>query len=87
MVLRDGQWIVVDDERFLFMPGEKHELRTVRFRTLGCYPLTAAMESDADSLDAIIAELEQSGESERSGRVIDKDGSSAMEQKKKQGYF
>lgn len=87
-VERDGQLIMVDDDRFRFKPGEKPQMRKIRFRTLGCYPLTGAIESDADTLDAIIDETLGAVESERTTRVIDKDGGSAsMEKRKLEGYF
>ena len=87
VVQRDGALIMVDDERLTLREGEHVERRRVRFRTLGCYPLTGAIESEADSLDAIIAEMEQSRSSERQGRIIDHDGASSMERKKQEGYF
>ena len=87
VVERDGQWIMVDDDRMPLLPGEAPQLRRVRFRTLGCYPLTAAVESDADTLDAIIAETRAAEHSERRGRLIDHDGEAAMERKKREGYF
>ena len=68
-------------------PGETPELKRVRFRTLGCYPLTGAVESDADDLDAVIAEMETSGQSERAGRLIDQADGDSMEKKKREGYF
>ena len=87
-VERDGQLIMVDDDRFRFLPGEKPQMRKIRFRTLGCYPLTGAIESDADTLDGIIDETLGAVESERTTRVIDKDGGSAsMEKRKLEGYF
>lgn len=87
-VERDGQLIMVDDDRFRFLPGEKPRMRKIRFRTLGCYPLTGAIESDADTLDEIIDETLGAAESERTTRVIDKDGGSAsMEKRKLEGYF
>lgn len=87
-VERDGQLIMVDDDRFRFLPGERPQMRMVRFRTLGCYPLTGATESTADTLDAIIEETLGAVESERTTRVIDKDGGSAsMERRKLEGYF
>lgn len=87
-VERDGQLIMVDDDRFRFLPGEKPQMRKIRFRTLGCYPLTGAIESDADTLDEIIDETLGAVESERTTRVIDKDGGSAsMEKRKREGYF
>jgi sulfate adenylyltransferase subunit 2 len=87
IVERDGALIMVDDERFVLREGERIEPRRVRFRTLGCYPLTGAIESDADSLDAIIEEMRSSRSSERQGRIIDHDGASSMERKKQEGYF
>lgn len=88
VVRRDGQWIMVDDPgRIVLGPGERVQQRFVRFRTLGCWPLTAAMESDADTLDALIAEIESSRWSERQGRLIDTDGDASMEGKKQEGYF
>jgi sulfate adenylyltransferase subunit 2 len=87
VVERDGTLLMVDDDRLPLRPGEVPELRSVRFRTLGCYPLTGAIESDADSLAAIIEELRCSRYSERQGRVIDRDGGSSMELKKQEGYF
>ncbi len=87
VVNRGGQWIMVDDERFPFGPGETAELRQVRFRTLGCWPLTAAIESDADSLEAVIAETFNARSSERQGRLIDSDTPGSMEKKKQEGYF
>ncbi len=87
VVDRDGQWIMVDDDRMPLHPGESPEPRRVRFRTLGCYPLTAAVESAADSLDAIIAETLAADDSERAGRLIDHDGEASMERKKREGYF
>ena len=87
VVHRDGALIVPDDDRMVFHPGEKPEIKTVRFRTLGCYPLTGAVESTAATLDEIIAEMKSSRSSERQGRVIDHDGAGSMEQKKQEGYF
>lgn len=87
VVERDGTMIVVDDERLLMQPGEVPQMRKVRFRTLGCYPLTGAIESDADSLDAIIEEMKRSTKSERQGRLIDQDPTASMERKKREGYF
>src|SRR4051812_38324323 len=86
-VVRDGALIMVDDERLPMTPGERAQQRVIRFRTLGCYPLSAAVLSQATSLDAIIAELEASPASERQGRLIDKDQVGAMERKKREGYF
>ena len=87
VVERDGALIMVDDERMPLAPGEKPQMRSVRFRTLGCYPLTGAIESTADTLPAIIEEMLVSTTSERQGRVIDKDSNASMEQKKQEGYF
>ncbi len=87
VVERDGALIMVDDERMPLHPGEKPELRKVRFRTLGCYPLTGAVESDAETLEAIVDELMASRASERQGRVIDRDDKASMERKKREGYF
>ena len=87
VVERDGVLIMVDDDRMPLGPGEEPALRRVRFRTLGCYPLTGAIESDADTLDAIILEMLLATTSERQGRVIDHDGASSMERKKAEGYF
>ena len=86
-VERNGMLIVVDDDRFNLQPKETIELRRVRFRTLGCYPLTGAVESSATDVPQIIMELLQSRMSEREGRAIDSDGSSSMEKKKQDGYF
>ena len=86
-VVRDGLILMVDDERFRLQPGEVVETRTVRFRTLGCYPLTGAVESEAATLDDIIAEMRSSRSSERQGRAIDHDGAGSMERKKREGYF
>lgn len=87
VVERDGALIMVDDGRLPLLPGEVPQQRLVRFRTLGCYPLTGAIESDAASIDEIIAELEASRSSERQGRIIDRDQSGSMEKKKEEGYF
>ena len=87
VVERDGALIMVDDERMPLAAGETPRLRRVRFRTLGCYPLTGAIESEADSLSAILAEMQAARSSERQGRVIDKDGAASMEMKKQEGYF
>ena len=87
VVERGGTLIVVDDARLPLLQGESPVMRKVRFRTLGCYPLTGAIESDADNLDAIIEEMKHSTQSERQGRVIDHDPSSSMEKKKREGYF
>ncbi|ASG23574.1 MULTISPECIES: sulfate adenylyltransferase subunit CysD [Nitrospirillum] len=87
VVERDGALIMVDDDRLPMKPGEVPQMRRVRFRTLGCYPLTGAIDSDADSLPAIIREMLLARTSERQGRVIDRDGGASMEQKKQEGYF
>jgi len=87
VVKRDGVWIMVDDDRMPLEPGEKPEMKSVRFRTLGCYPLTGAVESEADTLPDIIQEMLVATRSEREGRVIDTDQDGSMEQKKKEGYF
>ena len=87
VVRRHGAWIMVDDDRLPLDPGEMPEMRVVRFRTLGCYPLTGAVESSASTVDGIIRELQDSRMSERQGRLIDADGAGSMEQKKREGYF
>jgi len=87
VVERDGTLIMVDDERMPLLPGEKPMTKKVRFRTLGCYPLTGAIESEADTLPAIIQEMLLTTSSERQGRVIDHDQSASMEKKKQEGYF
>jgi sulfate adenylyltransferase subunit 2 len=87
VVQRSGTWIMVDDDRLPLEPGEKPQMRLVRFRTLGCYPLTGAIDSDADSLDDIVAEMETARVSERQGRLIDTDEAASMEKKKREGYF
>jgi len=87
VVNRGGRWIMVDDERMPLRPGEAPQLRRVRFRTLGCYPLTAAVESDAETIDGVVAETLAAGRSEREGRLIDHDGEASMERKKREGYF
>jgi sulfate adenylyltransferase subunit 2 len=87
VVLRDGAWIMVDDDRMRLAAGEQPVMRRVRFRTLGCYPLTGAIESDADTVAGIIAELLRATTSERQGRMIDHDGAASMEKKKQEGYF
>lgn len=87
VVRRDGMLIMRDDERMELKPGEKVEELDVRFRTLGCYPLTGAVLSNASDLSSIREEMRQSRTSEREGRVIDKDGSASMEEKKQEGYF
>ena len=87
IVERDGALIMVDDDRMPLGPDEQPMLRVVRFRTLGCYPLSGAIESNADTLEAIIAEMLLTRTSERQGRVIDHDQSGSMEKKKQEGYF
>src|SRR5471032_2849671 len=87
VVERDGQLIMVDDERMRLLPGEVPQLRKIRFRTQGCYPLTCAVESDAETLPQIIQEMLLATTSERQGRVIDHDQSASMEKKKREGYF
>jgi sulfate adenylyltransferase subunit 2 len=87
VVERDGTLIMVDDDRMPLYPGEKPMLKKVRFRTLGCYPLTGAVESNADTLPAIIQEMLLTTTSERQGRMIDHDQSASMEKKKQEGYF
>ena len=87
VVERDGTLIMVDDDRMPLRPGEEPMMRKVRFRTLGCYPLTGAIESPADTLAEIIAEMMTARTSEREGRVIDRDAPSSMEIKKQEGYF
>ena len=87
VVTRDGVTIMVDDDRFQFEPGEEPEEKWVRFRTLGCYPLSGAVESEADNLTDIIQEMLLATRSEREGRVIDYDQSGSMEEKKREGYF
>ena len=87
VVRRSGTWIMVDDDRLPLHPGEVPEMRWVRFRTLGCYPLTGAVESQAETLEQIIAELRQSRSSERQGRLVDTDEEASMERKKREGYF
>jgi sulfate adenylyltransferase subunit 2 len=87
VVRRGDMWIMVDDDRLPLLPGEQPELRPVRFRTLGCYPLTGAIESTAATVGEIIAELQRSRASERQGRLIDSDETASMERKKRQGYF
>ena len=87
VVKRDGTLIMVDDDRMPLHPGEKPEMRSVRFRTLGCYPLTGAVESTATTLPEIIQEMLLTKSSERQGRVIDHDAAASMEKKKQEGYF
>ena len=87
VVKRAGTWIMVDDERMPLEPGEKPQMRRVRFRTLGCYPLSGAIESDAATLEDIVAEMKTAQVSERQGRLIDTDEAASMEKKKREGYF
>ncbi|MBN9479990.1 MAG: sulfate adenylyltransferase subunit CysD [Bordetella sp.] len=87
VVQREGALIVVDDARMRLRPGESPQTRTVRFRTLGCYPLSGAIESEAATLEAVIAEMRASRSSERQGRLIDRDQAGSMERKKQEGYF
>jgi sulfate adenylyltransferase subunit 2 len=87
VVERDGTLIMVDDERMRLNPGEKPQMKLVRFRTLGCYPLTGAIESEATTLPQIIREMFLARNSERQGRMIDHDEAASMEQKKREGYF
>ncbi len=87
VVKRCGQWIMVDDERFPLNPGETPKLRVVRFRTLGCYPLSAAIESTATTVSEIVRETQAARTSERQGRLIDFDQTASMERKKQEGYF
>jgi len=87
IVERDGTLIMVDDDRMKLAPTERTEMRLVRFRTLGCYPLTGAIESDADTLEGIVTEMFTARTSERQGRLIDTDEKASMEKKKREGYF
>jgi len=87
VVERDGTWIMVDDDRMPLEPGEEPQLKRVRFRTLGCYPLSGAIESEADTLPKIIQEMLLANTSERQGRLIDFDTAASMEKKKVEGYF
>ena len=87
VVRRAGSWIMVDDDRMRLEPGERTEMRLVRFRTLGCYPLTGAIESTAASVPEIVQELLSAASSERQGRTIDHDETASMEKKKREGYF
>lgn len=87
VVSRDGALIMVDDDRLVLRDGERVEMKKVRFRTLGCYPLTGAIQSEASTLEEVIAEMLVSTTSERQGRVIDQDPSASMEKKKQEGYF
>ncbi len=87
VVEREGNIIMVDDDRFRLLPGEKPEMKMVRFRTLGCYPLSGAIESDAATLPEVIQEMLLTRQSERQGRIIDYDEAASMEKKKREGYF
>ena len=87
VIRRDGEIIMADDSRLRLRPGERPERLKVRFRTLGCYPLTGGLESDAETLDAVIAETLAADNSERSSRVIDNEAAGSMERRKKEGYF
>jgi sulfate adenylyltransferase subunit 2 len=87
VVFRSGNIIMVDDERMRLLPGEKPEIKKVRFRTLGCYPLTGGVESEADTLDTVIDEILGAATSERTSRVIDKEAAGSMERRKREGYF
>ncbi|XHF06948.1 sulfate adenylyltransferase subunit CysD [Archangium gephyra] len=87
VVDRKGQWIMVDDDRMRLRPGEKPQLKQVRFRTLGCYPLSGAIESSATNVEEIITEMMEARVSERQGRLIDHDEEGSMELKKREGYF
>jgi sulfate adenylyltransferase subunit 2 len=87
VVRRDGAWIMVDDDRLPLEPGEQPEMRLVRFRTLGCYPLTGAVQSDAVTLEDVVSEMRSTRVSERQGRLIDSDEAASMEKKKREGYF
>jgi sulfate adenylyltransferase subunit 2 len=87
VVRRAGTWILLGDERLPLEPGEVPQERMVRFRTLGCYPLTGAIESEAETVAAIVDELRRAKTSERQGRLIDADESASMEKKKREGYF
>jgi sulfate adenylyltransferase subunit 2 len=86
-VVRDGQILMLDDDRFRLKPGEVVQERMIRFRTLGCYPLTAGVDSTATDLDSVVAETLGARTSERQGRLIDHDQTGAMEKKKQEGYF
>lgn len=87
VVERDGNLIMVDDERMRLLPGEKPQIKKVRFRTLGCYPLTGGIESDADTLDNVITETFSAVTSERTSRIIDSEVAGSMERRKREGYF
>jgi sulfate adenylyltransferase subunit 2 len=87
VVERDGQLIMVDDDRMRLNPGEVPQMKSVRFRTLGCYPLSGAVESEAATLPDVIQEMLLATTSERQGRMIDHDQAASMEKKKQEGYF
>jgi sulfate adenylyltransferase subunit 2 len=87
VVQRNGTWIMVDDERLPLESGEAPQMRLIRFRTLGCYPLSGGIESNAKTVEDILAELRSSRFSERQGRLIDHDSGASMERKKREGYF
>jgi sulfate adenylyltransferase subunit 2 len=87
VVQRQGTWLMVDDERMPLEPGEEPENRKIRFRTLGCYPLTGGIDSTAQSVEDLLEETLQSRSSERQGRLIDQDQAGSMEKKKREGYF
>jgi sulfate adenylyltransferase subunit 2 len=87
VVEREGMLLMADDQRLTLLPGETIQLRSIRFRTLGCYPLTGAIESTADTVAKIIHELRHVNVSERQGRAIDYDNTASMEMKKQEGYF
>jgi sulfate adenylyltransferase subunit 2 len=87
VVRRSGALIMVDDERLPLESGEMPEMRRVRFRTLGCYPSTGALDSNAETVEAVVAEMLQTRFSERQGRLIDSDEAASMEKKKREGYF
>ena len=87
VVERQGTWLMVDDERMPLEPGERPQNRMIRFRTLGCYPLTGGIDSTAQSVEELLEEMLQSRSSERQGRLIDQDQAGSMEKKKREGYF
>ena len=87
MVQRQGAWVMVDDERMPLEPGEVPENRKIRFRTLGCYPLTGGIDSTAQGVEYLLEEMLRSRSSERQGRLIDQDQAGSMEKKKREGYF
>jgi sulfate adenylyltransferase subunit 2 len=87
VIERDGMLMMVDDDRLPLQPNEQIKLNKIRFRTLGCYPLTGAIQSEADDLASIVLELLSARTSERQGRAIDTDSSASMEKKKQEGYF